>query len=152
MKFLSCLYCRSRKHLKLFIQSFHGLPQKTLTTSGMIESSAQEEWTNDHTTNYSFQHLPHLFVSPPLFYSYSPFSPSLSPLISATFNSGKSNAPNMKICIEGIILRNIYKPVCLTFFHMPIVVYCSYSFIHPSIHSTNSIIMHQLHTRHHFLY
>lgn len=114
MKSLSCLYCCSRKHLKVFIQSFHGLPQKTLTISGMIGSSAWEEWTNNHITDYSFQHLPHLFVSPPLSSFY---SPSLSPLISAAFNSRKSTAPNMKICIEGIVLRNIYKPICLTFSH-----------------------------------
>lgn len=119
-------YCWSGKCLKLVIQYFHGFPPKTLT-----ESSTQVQCTKNDTTTHL--NLYSTFCPPPLDCPCSPFFPSLALFISAEFNLNKSITDTIKISFEGIFSRNIYKPICLTFFHHNIILYCShFSFIHPS--------------------
>lgn len=132
-KVVSHLYCWSGKHLKLVIRSFHGFPPKTLPISGLIESSAWVQCTNNDSTAHP--NLYPTFYPPPLDHPFSPFFSSLPLFISAEFNLDKSIADIMKISIEGIFSRNIYKPICLNFFHHNIILYlialiCS--FIHSS--------------------
>lgn len=80
---------------------------------------------------YSPPPLSFIFLSPPL---YCPFSPFLPPLIYTKFSSDKSIAPIRKIFFnEGIVSRNIYRPICLNFFHKN-YYFVLFLYIHSLIH------------------